>query len=173
MTFEDCFELGKITKAHGLQGFVTIFIDSDFPQNYYEMESVLVEINKDLVPFFILDAKESSHPQKIHVLFEDVESKDDTQDLIGSRLFLPSEVLPELTGNQFYYHDIIGFKIVDKTLGDIGEITQVFENTGNDFFELLYNKQKVLIPIVDHFLKEVDRENKVVNMDLPEGLLDL
>ncbi len=173
MKQEDCFELGHVTKSHGLEGFVTIFLDSDFPENYYQMESILLEQHGELVPFFIDDHKESSHPQKVHFLFEDIESLEDAKTLIGCKLFLPSEVLPELKDNQFYYHEIIGFVLKDSVLGELGPIDQVFENTGNDFFAIKFNNKEVLVPIEDAFILEVNRTEKYIEMQLPEGLLDL
>ena len=53
MKIEDCFQLGYVIKSHGLHGELSIFLDTDFPENYIEMESVYVEFQQKLVPFFV------------------------------------------------------------------------------------------------------------------------
>ena len=70
MNKENCFELGHITKTFGLDGFLTVFLDSDIPEASYNIESVLLEIKGELIPFFIEDHKETSNAQKVNFLFE-------------------------------------------------------------------------------------------------------
>ena len=53
MGFDDCYQLGNVVKTHGLRGELVIFLDVDHPELYQEMESVLVDMNGKLVPFFI------------------------------------------------------------------------------------------------------------------------
>lgn len=43
----------------------------------------------------------------------------------------------------------------------------------NLFFEVLKDDVEILIPMIDHFLVKIDRENKKVIMDLPEGLIEM
>ena len=57
MRKEDCYFLGKITRRHGLQGNVFLKLDTDQPEMYQKLNSILVEINGLLVPFFV--AKQS------------------------------------------------------------------------------------------------------------------
>ena len=173
MNKQDCFELGLITKTHGLKGFVTIHIESDNPQDYYNLESVFLVQRDELIPFFIEDFKESNSPEKIQVKFEDVESIEDAQELIKAKLFLPLEWLPELKGNKFYYHEVIGFEITDQNSGKSGVIENVLGNLGKDYFSLTIDEKNILIPIEESFIVKVDRKRKRISLDLPDGLMDV
>ena len=53
MQKEDCYFLGKITRKHGLSGNLILKLDTDQPEIYKKLESIFVEINGLLVPFFI------------------------------------------------------------------------------------------------------------------------
>ena len=55
----------------------------------------------------------------------------------------------------------------------IGKIIDVVENKNQDLFEVVFNKKRILIPLVDEFVVNIDNENKKIIMNLPEGLTDL
>lgn len=172
MRKEDCFYLGKIAKKFSFKGEVLLYLDTDEPELYENLESVLVEINKNLIPFFIENS--SLHKNDfLRVKFEEVDSEEEADSIIGCELYLPLTMLPKLEGNKFYFHEVIGFQIEDKRLGNVGEIVSINDTTAQPLFEVLNNGVEILIPMIDHFLLEIDRKNKKVIMDLPEGLIEM
>ena len=172
MRKEDCFYLGKIAKKFSFKGEVLIYLDTDEPELYENMESVFVEFNKNLVPFFI----ESSSLHKndfLRVQFEDVDTEAEADTLIGCGIYLPLSMLPKLEGNRFYFHEVIGFDIEDKRLGVFGKIVSINDSTAQPLFEVVNGSVEILVPMIDQFLVKIDRENKKVIMDLPEGLVEM
>jgi 16S rRNA processing protein RimM len=172
MQKEDCFYLGKVVKKYSFKGELLVKLDTDEPQLFTKMESVFVELHKNLVPFFILQS--SLHKsQLLRVKFEDVTNEAEADALLGTELYLPLTFLPKLTGNRFYYHEIIGFSVEDVSFGKVGVITGVNDTTSQALFEIDHNGKEILIPINDIFIKNVDRETKNILLDVPEGLIDL
>ena len=136
------------------------------------MESVFVEKNKNLVPFFI--ERSSLHKSELlRVKFENINGDEDADPLLKCDLFLPLDLLPKLTGNKFYFHEIIGFKAADTSFGEVGVITGVNESTFQPLFEIDRNGQEILIPLIDNFIKNVDRENKIIQLEVPKGLIEI
>jgi 16S rRNA processing protein RimM len=149
-----------------------LYLDTDEPELYENLESVLVEMNKNLIPFFIENS--SLHKNDfLRVKFEEVDSEEEADSIIGCEIYLPLTMLPKLEGNKFYFHEVIGFKVEDKRLGIVGEIVSINDTTAQPLFEVLNNGVEILIPMIDHFLLEIDRKNKKVVMDLPEGLIEM
>jgi 16S rRNA processing protein RimM len=107
------------------------------------------------------------------VQFEDVDSEEEADQLLGCAVYLPLSMLPKLEGNQFYFHEVIGFEIEDKHLGVFGIIQSINDTTAQPLFEVLNGEVEILVPMIDQFLVEIDRKNKKVVMNLPEGLLDI
>ncbi|HMI07440.1 MAG TPA: ribosome maturation factor RimM [Flavobacterium sp.] len=172
MRKEDCFYLGKIAKKFSFKGEVLAYLDTDEPELYENMESVFVEFNKNLVPFFI--EQSSLHKNDfLRIKFEDVDSEADADELLNCPIYLPLKMLPKLSGNKFYFHEVIGFEVEDKRLGVVGVIQSINDSTAQPLFEVLNGEVEILIPMIDHFLVEIDRKNKKVKMDLPEGLIEM
>ena len=172
MQKENCFYLGKIVKKYSFKGELLVKLDTDDPQQFIEMESVFVEQHNNLIPFFIEHS--SLHKSELlRVKFEEVTSEADANALLGAALYLPLEALPKLTGNQFYYHEIIGFKVTDTLFGEVGIITSVNDSTAQALFEIDRNGKEILIPINDQFILKVDRSKKIIHLDVPEGLIEL
>lgn len=172
MRKEECFYLGKIAKKFSFKGEVLIYLDTDEPGLYENMESVFVELHNHLVPFFI--EKSSLHKNDfLRVKFEDVDSEDAADEIMGCELYLPLSFLPKLEGNKFYFHEVIGFQIEDQRLGIVGTIVSINDSTAQPLFEVLHDEKEIFIPMIDQFLVKIDRKNKKVIMDLPEGLVEI
>jgi len=172
MRIEDCFYLGKIVRKHSFKGGVVAKLDTDEPELYKNLESVFVALGNNLVPFFIEESLLQKGNQ-LRIQFEDVESEEDADAIMKSELYLPLEFLPKLTGNKFYFHEIINFDIEDVHQGYVGVITGINDSSAQPLFEINANGTEVFIPMIDDFIKKVDRENKKIIVEAPEGLIDL
>lgn len=176
MQIENCFYLGKIAKKFSFKGELLIFLDTDEPELYENMESVFVNFDKNLIPFFIENS--SIHKNDfLRVKFEDVSSEEEADKLINKEIYLPLISLPKLEGNKFYYHEVIGFEIEDQRVGIFGIIQSINDTSAQPLFEVINTQNRleteILVPMIDAFLVKIDRENKKVIMDLPEGLIEM
>lgn len=173
MRIQDCYLLGTITKKHGIKGEVVIKLDTDQPEMYNNLESILLYIKGDLVPFFIKNRKWNSRGSLI-VIFEN-EDFNSVEKLIGIEIYLPLSTLPKRTGNSFYYHEIIGFSILrTENQKNIGIIVSVNDETPQILLILEDEYQKqVIIPLVDDWIVNVNREQKFIEMELPLGIEEL
>jgi 16S rRNA processing protein RimM len=136
------------------------------------MESVFIEIGKNLVPFFI----ESSQLHKsllLRIKIEDIDDEAAADAMMKRDLYLPLSFLPALEGNKFYFHEVINYKMIDTNHGEIGTITGINDMTTQALFVVDHNGDEILIPVNDYFINQVDRENKTVTVTTPDGLIDL
>lgn len=171
MKLDQCFQLGIVLRPHGLKGEVYISLDTDFPEDYQQMESVFLLQNGKLIPFFFEFVQVKN--KEALVKFEDVDDKAAALSIKGLSLHLPLTQLPELDNRQFYYHEIIGFEIFDTQKGKLGKVAAVFEAGHQDLIGMDYKGAEVLIPINDDIILEVLREEQRLIVSLPNGLLEL
>ena len=172
MLKEDCFYVGKIVKKYSFKGELLIKIDSDDPEIYEDMESVFVDLRNNLVPFFI-ESSQLHKSELLRVKFEDVETEEDADALLKCDIYLPLEFLPKLDDDKFYFHEIIGFRVEDVNFGMVGIVKSINDSTAQALFEIDRDGIEILIPMNDAFIKKVDKENKLILLETPEGLIDL
>lgn len=172
MNKEDCFELGIISKLFSFKGEVIIHIDSDQPDNYYDLEMIFLEINKQLVPYFIEKSAVHKHNQ-LRVLFDTIEDEDGAKRIVKKKVYLPLSELPQLNDDQFYYHEVKGYALLDENNIEVGKILDVIENPSNTLLEVAYKKSEALIPLNDQSFIKIDKTEKKLFVKIPEGLLDI
>jgi 16S rRNA processing protein RimM len=113
------------------------------------------------------------HNNKFLAKFEEFDQVDQVKPMVGAALFLPLTLLPDLKEDQFYFHELVGYTVVDEELGELGEVKVIYDLETQDLIGMNYQGKEVLIPIKDGILEGVDKAEKKVFCRLPEGLLDI
>ena len=172
MRKEDCFFLGTVVAKYSFKGEVLIKLDTDDPETYLSLKSFLLEDESRLIPYFT--SKVQLHKsQLLRVSLEDVKSEKQADLMIGKSVYLPLDQLPKLADDQFYFHEIIGFEVIDSLQGPIGTITGVNDVSSQVLLEVEYNQRQILIPLVEELIQQLDKQQKQLYLTIPEGLLDL
>ncbi len=171
MTKNDCFFFGKITKTHGLKGEITVKLDVANPGDFKDLRYVLIEDRGNLIPYFIENQKING--DKMIVQLQDVKKVEQAVAFMGKAVFLPNELMPELEDDDFYFQEIVGFKMVDVLKGEIGEISDVLEYPTQAVIQVMKDGKEILIPIHDDIIQKVDKKAKILIVKAPEGLIDM
>ena len=67
----------------------------------------------------------------------------------------------------------MGYRVIDEQHGDMGVPQQVIDYPAQPLFQVFQNDTEILVPVIDEVIKRVDRENKVLYIAAPNGLIDL
>jgi 16S rRNA processing protein RimM len=172
MARDDFYYLGKVLKTFGNKGQVMVNLDVDDPEDYLEMESVFLDLEGERVPFFI-ETLELKNKRKAIIRFQDVTTLEDAEVYIGREMYLPVSILPPLKGDQFYFHEVIGFKVLDSRHGDIGILVDILPLPHQSLLQITKGKREILIPLVDEIIQQVDRNTKTIFIIAPEGLIEI
>ena len=171
MTKDKCFYVGKIVKTHGLKGEVTLRIDNEQFDDIEELNYFLLDINDKLIPFFIEDI--TYHSNKAFVLFQDLKTLEAASQLVGTTTYLPLELLPEKTGNDFYSHEVVDYIVVDAEKGELGKVNDIIEYPTQSLIQIIKDEKEILIPIHDDIIKDVNREEMKIYIKAPNGLIEM
>jgi 16S rRNA processing protein RimM len=171
MEIESCYKIGYILKPHGLKGGVTISVDADVPNDFSSLETVFLEENRQLVPYFIESV--SLRGNKAFVKFEEIDTPEAAEKISKHAIYLPKTERPKSGRGEFYDDEVKDFTVEDSSLGILGKIDDVMIAGPNRLLVLNHNGKEVLIPINSPFVKSVNKSKKKIAVELPDGFLDI
>ncbi len=168
---EDCFKIGYVQKTHGLKGEVTVALEANAPDEVDAITSIFLEVKGRLIPYFIEAI--SLKGDKAFVKFEDVTTSEQANQLKGASLYLPKAIRPKSKRGEFYNDEIIGFVVIDASVGKLGTVVRVENEEVNPLLIVQQEEKEIAIPINAPFITSVNKTAKKIEVNLPEGLLDL
>ncbi len=169
---DEYIQIGKLGKPHGLQGALKVHLWDEF-SDFRPKQVLFVKQAGDLVPFFIEKVRE--HGVHVLVYFEDLENPNAAYQLANKPIFVRKQDLPPayLEQEVSEMEAVLGFRIFDQNLGEIGPIIDYDEQVYQTMVLVDYKGTEVMIPWVDAYIERMDVEQQIIEMDLPEGLLTL
>ena len=165
------FYLGTLTKPFGLKGGLCAFFDTDNPENYTKLPAVFLDLDGEKIPYSIEEIIYRGNNQFI-IQFAGV-GVNEARDFVGVEMYLPISELPKLPGNRFYFHEVIGFTVTDEQFGEVGTCREFLEVSNNPIMVVERGDKEVLIPASQQFISKVDRDNRVLHILAPEGLIEM
>lgn len=172
MNFENYFYLGKVIRTHGIKGDLMIYLDADHPDSYKKLGIIYLRLNEDLRPFNIQQISIKENIARVHL--QDIDDMNAALELVQQEAYLPLEKLPKLKEGQFFTHDLLQFTAFDKMHGEIGLVSEILEMPMQVIAKIILpNKKEALIPLNSTFIEQVDKTEKKIFFNLPDGLLDI
>jgi 16S rRNA processing protein RimM len=171
MKIEDCFYIGYLTKTKGLKGEMQLFLEYTEPADL-KFDSIFIEINGKLVPFFI-SAYKPHQNNTGNILLDDIDTIEKAEKLIRKKVYLPNTEKPEKDPDDFSFFDLKGFTVHDEHHGELGVITDVHEYPQQYVAVVPYRFREILFPLNDNTIQSIDEEQGILHVSLPDGLIDI
>ena len=168
---DNYFQLGKILKTYGYQGELVILLDTDQPEAYAGLGMLFLNMEHTLVPWFINTV--SIKGELATVKLDDIDHEDAARAMVGKEVYLPVTQLRTLPEEQFYFHEIIGYRVEDENHGDIGVLSQVLERPEQELLSIMKGEREIMVPLSDEMIAGIDRKKKILYLKTPPGLIDL
>ena len=160
--------IGQLGKPHGIRGEINFTFTTDVWDNV-DAEYLLLKTDGILVPFYLDEYRFRTDTTAL-LHFDGLDTVDDIQEYSGCEVYFPYSLLPEEDDSEYTWQHLVGYSIVDTQLGHIGEILRVDDSTPNVLFEL---QDGSLLPAAEDLICDVDHTERVLHMQLPDGLFDL
>ncbi|MBS9534203.1 ribosome maturation factor RimM [Mycobacterium sp. M1] len=167
--------VGRVVKAHGIAGEVVVDVRTDDPEDRFAPGTVLRAKKRGEKPRDCVVESARQHGARLLVRLAGVTDRDAADAIRGSLLVIDSADLPPIDEDDtFYDHQLEGLRVRTVAGEDLGTVTEVL-HTGAG--ELLSVKRtgggELLVPFVAAIVTSVSLEDRVVQIDPPDGLLDL
>lgn len=168
---EEVYKIGIFNKPHGIHGELQFtFTDDVFDR--VECDYFICLLDGIFVPFFIEEYRFRSDSTAL-VTLEGIDSAERARMFTNTEVYFPVKYAEEVEDGELSWNYFIGFRIEDVDHGDLGEIVDVDTTTVNTLFVVDYNDDELLIPAQEEFIVGIDQQNRLITVDLPEGLLNL
>ncbi|WP_223066745.1 ribosome maturation factor RimM [Paenibacillus caui] len=170
---DSLLSVGKIVNTHGIRGELKVLASTDFPDIRFADGNQL--IFADPVSGQQVHATvQSSRPSKgtYIIKFKEYGNINEVEKYKGWELKVTKDQRVELPENEYYFHEIIGCRVLTEADEDLGEITEILRPGANDVWVVRMNNGKqLLLPVIDDVVLDVDVKSKMVKVHLMEGLL--
>jgi 16S rRNA processing protein RimM len=169
-TSKDLLEVGVVVGTHGLKGDLKI---RPLPTGDLALPGARTVYlrNSEGLPVRYQAVRSSPHKQNILLRLSGLENLAAVEDLVGASVLMDNADLPELDDDQFYWSDLEGLTVVDRQHGEIGRVVGMFSTPAHDILEIEGPAGEILVPAVEPFLVELDRDKDCLHVDLPDGLV--
>jgi 16S rRNA processing protein RimM len=164
--------VGRIAKAHGITGEVSVDVRTDDPEHRYADGALLDTEPPELGPLVVQSSR--WHSGRLLVRFANVPDRNAAEALRGTLLVADSATSRAADDDGYWDHELIGLNVVDRAGAPIGELVDVLHSPGSPVLVVKDGEgRELLVPFVAHIVPTVDLAAGTVVVDPPEGLFDL
>ena len=154
--------VGKINGFFGLQGWVKVFSYTNPRTNVLNYSPWSIKVDGNFQSIDITSGREQSKTIVAHI--KGIDNREDSQKFIGQDIYINKEQLPELTQGEYYWHELIGFDVINKDEEQLGTVDYFVETGANDVL-VVKGKKEYWIPYIEPFLVSIDSKNNKILVD--------
>lgn len=167
---EILLHVGDVVGTHGLRGDLKVRLHSGDPSLLLAVDKVTLHPPSG-VPVVARISRQVTHKGMVLLRLHEYESIALAEPLVGSRVKLPKTALPELEEDEYYWETLADSRVIDRRYGDLGRLVRIFTTAAHDTYVVEGRYGEVLIPAVKNFVVSIDPVAKLIEVDLPDGLV--
>jgi 16S rRNA processing protein RimM len=165
------FKIGKLAATFGIEGQLILEHNLGKKTSLKGLENIFIEENKDsFIPYFISSTKIKSDTE-IYISLEGLKSKEAAKFLVKKEVWLSENDFKKFAAGAAPI-SLLGFMVVNKE-EEIGEVLEVIEQPHQILCTISIDGKEALIPIHENSLEKIDKKNRKIYVDLPDGLLEI
>tara|TARA_B100000886_G_C20104192_1_gene359158 strand:+ start:51 stop:566 length:516 start_codon:yes stop_codon:yes gene_type:complete len=169
--FVNHVKIGTVFSKHGYKGDVKISISSNNLRTFPDLKYLFIELDGCFIPFMI-DNVRSFSKNILIIKLKEISSDYQVDEIIYKNIYVDSTKIESYKDSGFFYNDLINFNVF-RDSKKIGIIENINSNLPQPVFEIIYDSRKVLIPIHEDLIRKIDKENNIIDLDIPDGLLEI
>lgn len=169
---EKLVTVGRIVNSHGIRGELKVVPETDFPERFDKGNAlIIVDSQNKQTPVTVQTSR--LHKNMFILQFDQFSNINDVEKFKGSLLKIEAKEQQPLEEGEYYYHEIIGCKVVTEEGEELGLVSEVLTPGANDVWVVSLPKGKqLLLPVIDDVILNVDIANKTIRIHLMEGLME-
>ena len=168
---EEVHKIGLFNKPHGIHGELQFtFTDDVFDR--VDADYLVCLLDGIFVPFFIEEYRFRSDSSAL-VKLEGIDTAERARMFTNVEVYFPVKHAEEAEDGSLSWSFFVGFLMEDTRYGVLGEVVDVDTTTVNTLFVVDTKDGELLVPAQEEFILDISREQKLITVELPEGLLNM
>lgn len=159
--------IARVLGPHGVRGELRCQLITDFPERLARTLRVYVGETRRAM------AVEGARPVKAGAVFKlaGINARNDAERLRGETLYIHQAEAVHLPPGSYFWHQVIGLRVVSMDGQDLGQVVDILQTPGNDVYVVRWGEREVLVPAIKDIVREVDPEAGLMKVEVIEGLL--
>ena len=167
---ESLFLFASITRTQGLHGAVRVRVEFNDDRLFEVGRTVLLSRDGNLNETTIEDFR---HQHGHHVAkLESLNSISEAEEWIGAQISIRKNDLPEAEDGTYFSFDLEGCTVYTGA-ELVGTVTKVLDYGSTSLLQVDRNGKEILISFAKAYLQRVDTARKRIDVELPDGLLEV
>jgi 16S rRNA processing protein RimM len=170
---DDLIVVAHVVKTRGLRGEVVADLLTDFPDRFEKLKSLIGISSSDDKRSLQIE-EQWFHGNRLVVKFAGFDSIDQAKELVNYDLAVPADDRVELPNDTFYEWELVGSRVTTIDGKEIGNVKEIMRTGGVEVLVIVDETGRDrLVPIAADIVVEIDKDQKLIRIDPPEGLLEL
>lgn len=169
--YDEVFPIGHFYKTHGVSGELAFAFSSDVFERG-ESSYWVIDMDGILVPFFPTSCRMRSSSSAL-VCLDGISTEEQARVMVGKEVYYPLIFMAETDEENDDYQLLVGFDVMDRTVGSLGQVVDVDDTTINVLLVVSDGERELLIPVAGDFITGIDGERQRIDVTLPEELIHL
>jgi 16S rRNA processing protein RimM len=164
--------MGKVAATHGIRGQLRVISYSGLTESFLSAGSLFLKDASGRMQQHDVAAV-AVHGKKLLVTLKGFSDINQVLSFVGSEVFLYRDQLPAPEEDEYYWHDLVGMKVVTTDNRLLGVLASIIETGSNDVYVVASDDREYLIPALSDVVVSVDIKEKIMTVTPAEGLFDL
>ncbi|MEO7960842.1 MAG: ribosome maturation factor RimM [Ginsengibacter sp.] len=165
------FKIGKLAATFGLNGELILAHSLGKKTSLKGLRYIFIEKSPDsFLPYFIESSK-AKNDQEVYIKIEGISTKELARPLIKNEVWLPEDDFKKLASSSAPI-SLLGFLLINEEK-ELGEVIEVIEQPQQVLCKIIFQEKEALIPLHEETIQKIDKKNRKIYLQLPDGLLDI
>ena len=154
--------IGRVSRPHGTKGEIRIeYFNPEDPQFFSRYQMIFLQGESgNPQPYRPLAVR--LHKKFVVALLEGIRSRAEAEQLRGKSVLVDAAELPPLDTDEYYWHEILGMRVVTEEGGNVGLITEIVPTGSNDVYVVHEGERETLIPALKEVIVSIDKKARTM-----------
>ncbi len=166
---KNLFPIGKVVKPHGVKGKMKVEYFGDDLRRFSSYREIFIENETGrLESYEILEV--IPQPPRLILRLRGIEKIEEIEPLIGKKILIKREALPELEAGEYYWADLLEMEVETQEGKRLGKLKRIFPTGAHDVYVIEGRRGEIFLPAIEGVIQSINVKKRVMKVARMEGL---